>query len=63
MKMTTKEKERLLSELAAKWETIADDWGQVPQDGPLPDTPEMIDLLTELVLALHGPALKELEKH
>ncbi len=61
--MTTQEKEQLLSDLATQWEGIGDHWSRIPQDEPLPDTPEIIDLMTELVLTLHGPALKELEKH
>ncbi len=55
--------EALLRGLSAQYGDVAEQWRRMPLDEPLPMTPQMIDLITELVLTLHGPALKELEKH
>ena len=35
---------------------------KLPKNKPLPDTPEMRELVIDLVLEMYGPALRELEK-
>ncbi len=35
---------------------------KLPRNKPLPDTPEMRELVIDLVLEMYGPALRELEK-
>lgn len=44
------------------WDGVALAWSKVPAGRPLPRTPEMLALVGELVIAMYGPALKELEK-
>ena len=42
--------------LAALWKTL-------PENQPLPDTPAVREALFEMVIGMHGEALKELERN
>ena len=56
----TQEKEKLINEITVQWESISDSLHWLDSCEPLPDTPEIIDLMTDLVITLYGPALREL---
>lgn len=43
-------------------EDVAKAWRELPKNKPLPDTPEVRELVIDLVLEMYGPALRELEK-
>ena len=42
---------------------LASAWDNLPKGQPLPDTPEMRQVLLEMVVGMYGNALKELEKN
>ena len=44
------------------YEDVARALRKRPLNVPLPDTPEMRELVIDLVLEMYGPALRELEK-
>ena len=44
------------------YEDVARAWRRLPKNKPLPDTPEVRELVIDLVLEMYGPALRELEK-
>ncbi len=52
----------MASEDGVTYEDVARAWRKLPKNEPLPDTPEMRELLLDLFIEMYGPALKELEK-
>ncbi|MCY4654090.1 MAG: hypothetical protein OXC95_13115 [Dehalococcoidia bacterium] len=67
MVQTTEETRKNLSATTASedevtYEDVARAWRKSPMNVPLPDTPEMRELVIDLVLEMYGPALRELEK-
>ncbi len=64
--MMTQEKEQLLNpqnDYGLTREEVIEAWKELPQYESLMETPEMVEAMVDLLIALHGETLKELELH